>query len=87
MNETEIILDAWKKLEIFFSEVSVSYNLSFLTSHFCKHTNAKHLAKSVISFCTMEVPQLLYHDYLEIFSWISEKELRKNWICEVNLNF
>ena len=40
MNETEISFDAWKKLEIFFSEVSVSYDLSFPTSHFFEHANA-----------------------------------------------
>ena len=45
MNETEISFDAWRKLEILFSEVSVSCDLSFPTSHSFEHTNAKHLAK------------------------------------------
>ena len=40
MNEIEISFDAWRKLEILFSEVSVPYDLSFPTSHFFEHANA-----------------------------------------------
>ena len=45
MNEIEISFDAWRKLEILFSEVSVSYDLSFPSSHFFEYPNAKHLFK------------------------------------------
>ena len=47
MNEIESSFDAWRKLEIFevFSEVSVSYDLRFPSSHFFEHPNAKDLFK------------------------------------------